>query len=38
MYLDKDRGLVSIAPGEGASITQGPGNSWIASLPRGEEE
>jgi len=38
IYLDNDLGVVSIAPGDGATVREGPGNSWIRSLPKGEGE
>ncbi|MGC4941891.1 hypothetical protein [Kribbella sp. DT2] len=34
IYLDNEKGLVAITPGEGAVTIKGPGNKWIDSLPK----
>ncbi|SNT64594.1 hypothetical protein SAMN05421812_117123 [Asanoa hainanensis] len=35
VFVDDTAGVVGLTPDENAVLTQGPGNEWIATLPKG---
>jgi hypothetical protein len=35
VFVDDNLGVVGLTPDAGAVLTQGPGNDWIATLPKG---